>query len=177
MLGAMTACFMLAVLANGLLFLKYSKAYVLYFSGPLSRRGSCRWWPSSKMAKYWPSAARLSERPLPPRVSMMGYVANEDAWWCRRQPSPVLLLARRTLAHPLFAVGHELGARLLEALHSLGSSLFLRGQQLVTRRRPRVVGGNDVLQVLGPGQGSNGLGRDGHYCFRSVVFGTVVLGA
>ena len=33
----------------------------------------------SKIAKYCPSAARLDARPLPPGVSMIGYVANEEA--------------------------------------------------------------------------------------------------
>jgi hypothetical protein len=31
------------------------------------------------MAKYWPSAARLSARPVPASVSVIGYVAKLDS--------------------------------------------------------------------------------------------------
>lgn len=41
-LGAMTACFMPWPIAYGYDFLKFSYAYVLYFSGPLVSRGNCR---------------------------------------------------------------------------------------------------------------------------------------
>lgn len=64
--------------------------------------------------------------------------------------------------YPLLAVSHELGASLLEALDRVGCSLVLRRKQLLPRGRARVIGGIHVLQVLGPRQGSNGLGGNGH---------------
>ena len=67
----MTACFT-SCEAIALFFSTNSAAKVLYLNGPPVRRGSWRWWPSSKMAKYWPSPARLSARPVPASVSVIG---------------------------------------------------------------------------------------------------------
>ena len=68
--GAMTAC--LTGLEAIAAFLRTnSDAYVLYWNGPPVSRGSCRWWPSSKIAKNCPSPARLSASPVPASVSVI----------------------------------------------------------------------------------------------------------
>jgi hypothetical protein len=69
--GAITACF-IGVLASGIDLARLSAAYVLYRNGPPVSRGSCRRWPSAKMAKYWPpSPASWSASPVPARVSVI----------------------------------------------------------------------------------------------------------